>query len=54
MDNFENACLPIESNDKVTTKCWECEKILECIEFIVCCTGTRFHYCESCLKILRS
>ena len=54
MDNFENACPPAESIDKVTKKCWECEQTLECSEFIVCCTGTRFYYCDKCLKKLRS
>jgi len=63
MDNFENASPPQESEDnasppqesedKVVAKCWECLKTLECTEYIVCCTGTMFHYCEKCLLELR-
>lgn len=52
MDNFENACPPQLSEDKVIAKCWECLQTLECTEYVVCCTGTMFHYCDECLKKL--
>jgi hypothetical protein len=28
--------------------CRECGEKLECIEYIVCCTGTVFHICPAC------
>lgn len=54
MDNFENACPPQINEDKVIAKCWECEQILECTEYVVCCTGTMFHYCDKCLRKIRN
>ena len=31
-----------------TAVCWECGEKVECIEYIVCCTGTVFHICPAC------
>ena len=53
MDNFENASPPQIMEEKINAKCWECEQILLCNEFVVCCTGTMFHYCDTCLDKLR-
>ena len=53
MDNFENASPPQEQEDKVVEKCFECVKTALCTEYINCCTGTRFYYCESCLDKIR-
>lgn len=54
MDNFENASPPQESEDMVFAKCWECGSEKTCREFVVCCTGTMFHYCDECLRAIRS
>lgn len=53
MDNFENSTVPQEQEFMVDEKCFECTEKKLCHEYIQCCTGTRFHYCESCLKKLR-
>ena len=50
MDTFENATPPTEQEEKIVSKCWECEEEKLCFEFIVCCTGTHFYVCDECRK----
>jgi len=50
MDNFEAANAPQRQPEMVVSKCWECGKEKECIEYIVCCTGTKFYTCPECEK----
>jgi hypothetical protein len=52
MDTFENASPPHEQTEKVVAKCWECGEVKLCFEHIVCCTGTHFHTCPACRKII--
>jgi len=52
MDTFENASPPQEQAELVQAKCWECGAMKWCIEHIVCCTGTRFHTCPECRKLI--
>lgn len=54
MDTFENATLAEPQKELVLAKCWECGETTLCIEYLVCCTGTRFHACHDCKeKILK-
>lgn len=53
MDNFENATPPKEQEEMVIERCFECTEKKMCYEYIQCCTGTRFHYCDVCLKKIR-
>lgn len=48
MDTFENATYAQEQKDLVLNNCWECGKETLCIEYIVCCTGTKFYTCQEC------
>lgn len=50
MDTFENATVPQEQAELVRARCWDCGEEKICFEYIVCCTGTRFHTCEVCRK----
>jgi len=50
MDNFEAANAPQRQPEMVVSKCWECGEEKECIEYIVCCTGTKFYTCPECEK----
>jgi len=50
MDTYENATPPTEQEEKIVSKCWECEEEKLCFEFIVCCTGTHFYVCDECRK----
>ena len=50
MDNFEAANEPQRQPEMVVSKCWECGSEKECIEYIVCCTGTKFYTCPECEK----
>ena len=50
MDNFEAANEPQRQPAMVVSKCWECGEEKECIEYIVCCTGTKFYICPECEK----
>lgn len=50
MDNFEAANAPQQQPQRVVSKCWECGEEKECIEYIVCCTGTKFYTCPECQK----
>jgi hypothetical protein len=48
MDNFEAATLAQIQKDMIKAECWECGELKICYEYIVCCTGTRFHTCIDC------
>ena len=50
MDNFEAANEPQRQPEMVVSKCWECGEEKECIEYIVCCTGTKLYICPECEK----
>ena len=50
MDNFEAANEPQRQPAMVVSKCWECGEEKKCIEYIVCCTGTKFYICPECEK----
>ncbi len=50
MDTFENAAPPQEQLEMVLAQCWECGHTKLCHEYLVCCTGTRFHTCPECRK----
>lgn len=48
MDTFENANYAQEQEHPVLSECWECGQEKMCIEYIVCCTGTKFYTCLEC------
>jgi hypothetical protein len=48
MDTFESATPPQKQPELVKARCWECGEEKMCVEYIVCCTGTRFHNCLEC------
>lgn len=48
MDNFEASQNPQEQSDLITTICWNCGENKICKEYIICCTGTKFHNCLEC------
>ena len=50
MDNFEAANEPQRQPEMVVSRCWECGEEKECIEYIVCCTGTKLYICPECEK----
>ena len=54
MDTFENATLAEPQAEAVKAQCWECGEVKICIEFITCCTGTRFHTCFECKEKILS
>jgi hypothetical protein len=53
MDNFEQGTLPQKQKDLVEAVCWDCGTKKLCFEFIVCCTGTRFHTCRECERRIK-
>lgn len=53
MDNFEQGTLPQKQKDLVEATCWDCGTEKLCFEFIVCCTGTRFHTCPECERRIK-
>jgi len=48
MDNLEASNPPQKQEEMVQAQCWECGEHKICYEYIVCCTGTRFHTCKDC------
>ena len=54
MDNLEAATPPQKQPELVETQCWECGEEKLCYEYLVCCTGMRFHTCPACEDRIRA
>ena len=48
MEQWEQASNAARQEGLKKAVCWECGQDLECIEYVVCCTGTMFHICPAC------